>query len=152
MTFRLNYLIIPAITIVVAVLGSQITGRGMNWYDSIKLPRLAPPGYIIGMVWTLIFILSTIAALWFYNSYHSNLVLGLLIANAVLNLLWTVIFFAGHNPGAAFIELIILNLLNLALIISLWSFNIGPALLWLPYFLWVCFAGYLNFAIWRLNA
>jgi len=156
MKIKLNYFIIPLVTILASAVGGQITKQGMGWYNSINLPSFTPPGYFIGIVWTIIFILSTISALLVYNSKikpksYWQPVMILFLLNAVLNIWWSTLFFGFNRLGLALIELVFLNLTNLALIIILWRRKPTAAWLLLPYFLWVCFAGYLNLLIWQLN-
>jgi len=152
---KLNYFIIPLVVILTAFLGGQATGRGMAWYKGLKAPEIAPPGYLFGVVWTILFVLMAVAVLLFWNrpapDGNFNIIVGLLILNAVLNILWCVLFFGWHRPLAAFIEIFFLNAVNLALIVLFWSSNLWPAILFIPYFLWVSFAAYLNYAYWRLN-
>jgi benzodiazapine receptor len=150
-----NYIIIPLITIAVAVIGSFLTSAGMDWYKTLKLPSIAPGGSIIGSVWTVIFILSTISAIIFWNSApRTNLfwwIIGLFIVNAILNVAWSYIFFYSQNIGPSIIEMIILEISVLGLCVLIWPFSyIASILLW-PYAIWVCFATYLAYNIWILN-
>lgn len=155
MVFKNNFFIIPAVVIVVSLLGSLATSSGMSWYNTLKFPKIAPPGYIIGLVWTLLFILMAVAILLFWNSstrgHNFYLILGLLIANGLLNILWCVLFFTLHSPAWALAEVFVLNLTNVLLIVLFWRPSLWSAILFIPYFLWVSFATYLNYSFWRLN-
>ena len=152
-----NYVIIPLVVLAVAILGSYFTSLTMDWYNALKLPKIAPAGAFIGMVWTIIFILLAISALIYFN--HANvsntksytLILVLFIINAILNIAWSYIFFASKMPGSALLELVFLDLSVFLLIIFIWPISILSALLLVPYGLWVTFAGYLNYLIWVLN-
>jgi benzodiazapine receptor len=64
---RLNYIIIPLITLGVSWFGSRLTSSGMDWYQTINLPAWTPSGSVIGLAWTIIFILGTISALIVWN-------------------------------------------------------------------------------------
>jgi len=69
----------------------------------------------------------------------------------LLNVLWGIIFFGFKNPFWGLI--IILNLLILLLFTMKW-FNIvskTAAYLLIPYFIWLCFAAFLNYRIWEMN-
>lgn len=150
------YFIIPLITIAVAVAGNMLTTGDMTWYQTLNLPPIAPPGSYIGLAWTVIFVLSTIAAVLFWKQKKKNQnttpwIVTLLITNALLNVFWSWIFFAQHQLGWAIVEMVLLNLTNLALIIIFWKKYRVSAYLWLPYFLWVSFATYLATQIWLLN-
>lgn len=155
MKIKTNYFLIPLLVLLVSATGNLITDRGMVWYDTINLPSFTPPGYVIGLVWTVIFILSTISALMFYNKKERTprfiLISLLFLNNALLNVFWSVLFFKLNLVGLAVIEMIVLNLTNLALIILLWPRHRIAAYLLFPYFLWVSFATYLAYTIWTLN-
>ena len=42
-------------TIAVAVVGSLVNSAGMDWYDSLEQPSIAPPGPTFGIVWTILY-------------------------------------------------------------------------------------------------
>ncbi|PIR66293.1 MAG: hypothetical protein COU51_04670 [Parcubacteria group bacterium CG10_big_fil_rev_8_21_14_0_10_36_14] len=67
MRLKLNYIIIPLFTAFIAYFGGQITSAGMKWYKTINLPSFTPPGFVIGYVWTFIFICATISAIITWN-------------------------------------------------------------------------------------
>lgn len=156
MKFKLNYLIIPLITIVTALTGSWFTSVGMWWYATIRLPGWTPPGSVIGAVWTVIFLLATVSVLLVWNKIsHKNpkfdlIVVGFLL-NALLNIFWSDLFFYQHQIGPAVIEAAVLGLSVLGLIILIYPLSQRAAWLLAPYALWVIFATYLTFSVWRLN-
>lgn len=150
-----NYIIIPLITILVSVIGSFATSRGMDWYRTINLPEITPPGQFIGTVWTILFILATISALIVWNTAERTgnfkLIIALFIANAILNVLWSYMFFGAHWIGPAVIEAGLLGLSVIMLIIFIWPVSKLAAGLLMPYAGWVAFATYLTYTIWQLN-
>lgn len=153
MKFKTNYIVIPLIVILTALLGNIITMKGMNWYNTLNLPKSAPQGWFIGAVWTVIFILTMTASLLYWNSKEkkSKVLISLLISNAVLNVLWSLLFFGLYLMGWSVVEMIILNLVNLAIIILFWKKHRVSAILWIPYFLWVGFATYLAYTVFSIN-
>lgn len=163
-----NYLLIPLITILVALFGSAFTGPGMDWYDTLIRPNLTPPDWVFPLAWNLIFLLTTISALIIWNKGKEKtrflwilasgkntriywLIIGLFIANALLNVLWSFLFFKLHFITAAFIEMFFLELTLILLHILTWRFSKLASLLLLPYTLWVGFATYLTWQIVLLN-
>ena len=69
MKFKPNYIIIPLITIATALVGSSFTQSGMVWYDERLIrPDWNPADWVFAPVWTIIFVLTTIAALLVWNS------------------------------------------------------------------------------------
>jgi len=155
MVLKLNYIIIPLIAIFVSVFGGQLVNSGMDWYQTIKLPSLAPAGSIIGMVWGAIFILCTIAALIIWNKFSRsnrfNLIITIFLINAFLNIFWNFLFFANQWLIAGIIEMIILEITTLILIFLIWPQSKLVASLLIPYALWVPFATYLATQIYLLN-
>lgn len=158
---RPNFIVIPVITLIVAISGSIITAAGMDWYKTINLPSFTPPGSTIGMVWTLIFILSTLSALFYWNIHKpwgriprtSNfwITISLFLMNGILNILWSVLFFGQHNIIAAFFEAIVLGLTVIGLIVLIFPKSKLSSALLLPYAIWVGFASFLTWNVYMLN-
>jgi benzodiazapine receptor len=152
---RLNYIIIPLVTLATALLGGRLTSGGMGWYKSINLPTWTPPGAVIGAVWTVLFILAAISALLVWNrAPHDSLfwlIIAIFIVNAVLNVAWSWLFFGQHLLGGAIIEAGVLGLSVAALIIFIWPVSFIAAILLVPYFVWVAFATFLTYKVWSLN-
>lgn len=152
---KINYFLIPLIVLLVSFLGGQITGSGMDWYKTIKLPSWTPPGWVIGLVWTFIFILCAISVILFWNLQPKPIyfywIIGLFILNAIFNIFWSYLFFGQHLIGLAVIEAFLLGLSVLALILLIWPFSLLVASLLIPYCGWVFFATYLTYNIWLLN-
>ena len=69
----------------------------------------------------------------------------------LLNAIWSPVFFGLHAPGAALVIIVLLWLTIVATIIKFRPISTVAAGLQIPYLLWVGFASYLNFSIWRLN-
>jgi benzodiazapine receptor len=147
-------LVIPLFTLLVALIGSKLTLSGMNWYTTLKLPKWTPQGKVIGIIWTVIFILTAISALIVWNQYgnKASISIGLLfMLNGILNVLWSYVFFVRHNFNLAIFEMSALNITTVLLIYEIWPFSIMAALLLLPYFLWVSVATYLACSIKTMN-
>ncbi|MCX6647474.1 MAG: tryptophan-rich sensory protein [bacterium] len=158
---RLNFLLIPLFTILVAVSGSIVTSSGMDWYRTIMLPSFTPPGPVIGLVWTVIFILATISALIFWNIHKPwgklNRGIGfvatiaLFIINGILNFYWSFLFFHQHNIYFAVYEAVALDLTVIGLIALIWPKSKWAAFLLLPYALWGAFASFLTWNVCALG-
>lgn len=149
---KLNYIIIPLIVFLTAFLGSFFTERGMSWYETLELPSFTPPGFVISIVWTVIFFLSLISALLFWNKAKKRKRIALLfLLNAFLNLLWSFVFFNQHLIFLSILEMILLNITTLLLIYLLIPVSKLASALLVPYFLWVGFATYLAYSIHLLN-
>lgn len=138
------------------IIGSFFTTSQINaWYQTIVKPSFNPPNWIFGPVWTFLFILMGLSfyLIWVGGGREKfrEKAIAIFIAQLLLNIFWSVLFFGLHNPAAAFVEIIILWLAILANIYYFYQVKKTAAYLLLPYLLWVSFAAVLNFAIWRLN-
>ncbi len=151
-----SWIAAPLFYLLVAFAGGRFTAQGLGpWYQSLSKPAFTPPGNVIGGVWTIIYILSALSLILFVESGRGRrrfaAVLILYATNGVLNALWSFIFFTRHLLGLAVVDALLIwvtvaLLVGATLRVSLWS-----ALLLLPYLVWVSFATYLSYAIYRLN-
>jgi tryptophan-rich sensory protein len=152
---KLNYIIIPAITIIVGALGRYYTSLGMDWYQTINLPSYTPPNWVFGVVWNAIFLLATIAALVVWNTFdnqtHRFKIMIIFAINAVLNIAWSYLFFTNHLIGLALIESLALNATIISLTVLIAQKSVATALLLTPYLGWVSFATLLTAHIWFIN-
>ena len=136
----------------IAFVGSLFTSAGVSseWYGSIK-PAITPPGWVFPVVWNILYLF---IALSFYSSWISaknkhgrrNLVV-LFGVNLILNALWSYLFFSLQNPLLAFIDLTLIWLSIIFMMILTKNINIKSFYLLMPYFVWVSFAGFLNWMI-----
>jgi len=142
-------------TVLVAWSGSRITGAGMGWYRTLRLPAWTPPGAVIGTVWTVIFVLTAIAAIMVLRRLTSaprkTCFVTALVLNGFLNVGWSWVFFGQHLLGWAVFEAVLLELSVVALIVLAWSVSRRAALLLVPYAGWVAFATYLTYVVRNLN-
>jgi len=155
---KLSYLVVPLIAVVTLTMGNYATNLGLSgWYQILKLPDFTPDGLFIGIIWAVIYILTTISVLIYINKVGEkderyNAVLGLFGINALLNILWSFIFFAWHSLDWAVYEMIILEITNAMLVVYIWKRSkLASILLW-PYLIWVGFATYLAIQILILNS
>jgi tryptophan-rich sensory protein len=150
-----NYFIIPLVTVLTSLIGSSFTDPQNSWYKSLNFPSFTPPGYVIGLVWTVIFILTMISALLVWNGIVSRRKLSIIgwlfILNAVLNITWSWLFFGQHLIAPAVIEAACLGASVIVLIAFIAPISRPAAWLLAPYAIWVSFATYLTYSIWSLN-
>ncbi len=139
----------------VAGIGARWTAAEIPaWYRTLRRPAFAPPNWIFGPVWSLLYLLMAVAAWRVTVSPASPLRTAALVLFAVqlaLNLAWTWIFFRKHAMGAAAVEIGILwvEIGTTTIVFD----RVTPLAAWLmvPYLAWVSFAAVLNWAFWRLN-
>lgn len=150
-----GYAAIIASVFLVSFGGSLVTEANMDWYDTLALPMLAPPGWVIGLAWSFIFLCTGASALLIFihaKKYERTKLMLLFGINGSLNVLWTVIFFGLHQVGWALLEIFALQISTLWIALYAWPISKKAALLLLPYLVWVPFAGYLTWRILTLNS
>lgn len=77
--------------------------------------------------------------------------LSVFVLQLGLNGLWSWLFFAWHMGAWAFADIVALWLALVATIVTFARHSRGAAWLLVPYLLWVSFAAALNYAVWQLN-
>lgn len=136
-------------------LSGWLTRDSMQVYaQEIKKPFLSPPGIVFPIVWAVLFLLMGIGAARIYlceAAQNRSRVLLLFCVQLVFNFFWSIIFFNMQQFGFALIWLLILWGLILWMIVAFRKIDGVAAWLQIPYLLWVAFAAYLNFGVWRLN-
>ncbi len=139
---------------VAGVGGRWTAGEVTGWYRTLTRPGFAPPNWVFGPVWTLLYLLMAIAAwrVWLASpSPARSWAVGLFLSQLALNLAWTWIFFREHAIGTALIEIAVLWVTIGAATLAFSRVELGAGWLMTPYLAWVTFAGVLNAAFWRLN-
>jgi len=139
---------------VASVSGAWTAKEVPGWYQGLVRPSFAPPDWIFGPVWTLLYALMAIAAWRIWESPASPLRtwgLGLFLVQLGLNFAWSWIFFRQHAIGAALVEVLLLWALIGAGTLVFGRVSSAAAWLMAPYWAWVSFATVLNAAFWRLN-
>lgn len=126
-----------------------------NWYQTLIKPTWAPPSWVFGPVWSVLYAIIAISFGYVAYKYAKGaipfLVLLPFILNLVFNFAFTPLQFGLQNNLLAAIDI----LLVLGTII--WAgFVIYPYIPWvvyvnIPYLLWVSFATVLQLTITYLN-
>lgn len=122
-----------------------------EWYDSLERPFFAPPNWVFGPVWTILYIMVGIAGWRTWLRGYRGLAMQVWFAQLALNFLWSPVFFGLHEMGFALLVIAAMIGLTAAFIRLAWAPDRASAMLMLPYLAWISFAGLLNFAFWWMN-
>ena len=146
-----------AIPLIVGGISAILTHKAMEDFGNLNQPALSPPSWLFPIAWTILYILMGIASyliyknknVFFYKERENALLLyGIQL---LFNFMWSIIFFNLKQYLFAFIWLIILFVLVLLMMINTKKVNKIAFYLFIPYILWLIFAGYLNIMIYILN-
>ena len=126
-----------------------------EWYASLAKPSWAPPEWLFGPVWTVLYIVIAVTfsmiVYRFWKGQVSFMVFLPFILNIIFNLSFSPIQFGLRNNWLAAIDIV------LVWITLVWALMvIRPLVPWIayaniPYLLWVSFASMLQFSITWLN-
>ena len=143
------FIISVIVLFVLGFIGSLYTSDsvGSEWYQQVK-PKITPPNYLFPIVWSVIYILIALSFTLFLGSSNrkdNKLIISFYIVNILFNFLWTPIYFGLRNPTLAFLDLLLIWTSIIYLINFTWKVNKPASWLLVPYFVWVAFAGILNY-------
>lgn len=142
------------LTFSAAAIGAIASAQAGVFYAELVRPPWAPPGWLFGPVWTVLYALMGVSAwlVWRKHGFASAQVAwGFFLAQLVANALWSWLFFAWHQGALALADVVLLWGLIVATMVAFARLDKPAALLLVPYLVWVAFAAVLNLALWRLN-
>jgi translocator protein len=140
----------------VGLLGTPFTLAAIpTWYETLNKPFFAPPNWIFGPVWTLLYLMMGVAfyLIWIQNWKKKEVkIAGMyFLAQLGLNFLWSPIFFGLRSPILGLIVIVMMLSLIIMTMKKFYPLSRIAFYLLVPYLLWVSFATLLNGAIVVLN-
>lgn len=133
-----------------AFIGSIFTSTNVDseWYNSVR-SSLTPPNWVFPVVWNILFFLISLSIYFSWTCAKNEKIKKKIILffgiNLILNILWSVFYFGMKNPLFGFFDLILIWISILGLILFTYKISKTASYLLIPYFLWVSFAGILNY-------
>ena len=142
------------VTFTAAAIGASASIEAKAFYDQLVQPAWAPPPWLFGPVWTLLYALMAVAAWLVWRAVEvrtARIELRLFLVQLALNSLWSWLFFVWNLGGLAFVEVVLLWILIVVTLGAFWRVRPIAGVLLVPYLMWVSFAAALNYALWQLN-
>ncbi|MCX2451827.1 tryptophan-rich sensory protein [Pedobacter sp. PLR] len=145
-----------AIPLAVGAIGSILTLTSVKtWYPTLAKPSFNPPDSIFPPVWSCLFILMGVSAYLVWQKRdqiaHFPRMIAVYAIQLLLNMMWSFLFFYAKNLGAALFEIVFLLIVIVINGTMFYKIDKTAGLLFIPYFLWVCFATVLTYSIFSLN-
>ncbi|MFC6286831.1 TspO/MBR family protein [Nocardioides sp. GCM10027113] len=140
-----------AAAVVAAGVGGLASGSAAETYRNLEQPVFAPPAWLFGPVWTVLYVMIAVAGWLVWRSHGWDRALTLWAVQLVLNMAWTPLFFGLREYGWALAEIAALWVAIAATAVAFRRRSRLAAVLLLPYLAWVTFAAALNAGIWWLN-
>jgi translocator protein len=146
---------VPGIVLLGFLVGKlSNSGNGNRWFNALVPPDLVLPGWVFGVVWTVLYILMGIALAMILNARGAkgrSTAVTLFAVQLIMNLAWSPLFFFAHQVTLALV--LIISLL-VTVIITTFAFakvRKGAAWLLVPYMVWLSLATIFNFQIDQRN-
>jgi benzodiazapine receptor len=144
-----------ALTYAAAALGGLASVRARDFYGQLDRPAWAPPGWLFGPVWAVLYTAMAVAAWLAWRSGQAGggarVAIALYLLQLVLNAAWTWLFFVFRRGGWATVEIVALWIAIALTIVAFWRLRPIAGAMLLPYLVWVTFAGFLTVSVWRRN-
>ncbi|MGC8518523.1 MAG: TspO/MBR family protein [Steroidobacteraceae bacterium] len=135
-----------------AAVGAIASIDAATFYAHLARPRWAPPGWLFGPVWTVLYGLMGLALwrVWRVRPAKSR-PLQLFFAQLAVNAAWSWVFFRLHLGAISFLWIVLLAGLLAITVSAFWRVSRTAGALLLPYLAWVLFACALTWAVWQGN-
>jgi translocator protein len=144
------------IVYIAGAIGTLFTLKEITtWYVYLAKPGWAPPNWIVGPIWSTLYILivTSLFLIWRKGLERKDVQVAILVfaVQLIINVIWSLVFFGSHS---IFGGLIMVMLLWVAIIINIFVFyriSKPAGLLLIPYLVWVTIATYLQYYLFILN-
>lgn len=146
-----TYLLSILVPLASGAIVGLLTSGSMD-YAALEKPPLAPPALLFPIAWSVLYLLMGIShGILRANNLSDRDSDAVYVAQLIVNLLWPVLFFVLRWRFAAFLWIVLLDILVVIMAVRFYRRHRTAGLLQLPYIAWVLFATYLNLGIWLLN-
>ena len=128
--------------------------KNLDWFHTLNKPNFAPPDWIFAPVWGVLYFLMIVSVIILIKSstFKSKFIpITLFIAQLILNLIWSPVFFGNMDIKGGLVIVMSLLLVLILTIISFYKISKVAGLLLVPYLIWVTFATMLNYKYYILN-
>lgn len=129
-------------------------GAQNRWYATLVRPAITPPDWVFPVAWSALYVMMGLALAMIINARGSRLralAITLFVLQLVLNLAWSPLFFGMHQVWPALMLLVGMFVAALMTTLAFGRIRTAAAWLMVPYLVWLCFAGLLNWQVGKLN-
>src|SRR5690606_18778637 len=108
------------VTFAAAGIGSVASVGAPEFYRELTQPAFAPPSWVFGPMWSLLYLLMAIAAWLVWREQGWGIALVLFGVQLIFNALWSWLFFAWQQGFWSFAEIVLLWVLIAATVREFW--------------------------------
>lgn len=137
----------------IGTISGLLTANSVDVYKTLNLPELSPPSILFPIVWTILYILMGISLylVLLKRDTDIRLPIAIFVVQFALNFIWSPIFFTYGEYLLAFIMIVVMWILVLAMILTFRKIDPIAGYLQVPYLVWLIIAGYLSYSVYVLN-
>ncbi|MEM1272502.1 MAG: TspO/MBR family protein [Pseudomonadota bacterium] len=121
------------------------------WYQELDKPPWVPPNWAFPVVWTVLYIASSVAAARVSGLDGGGLAMAFWAMQIAFNTLWSPVFFGLRNMRASLVVMAFLWIAVAGTMISFFAVDPLSGFLFVPYLAWVSVAGALNYSVYARN-
>lgn len=148
----LHYLLPVLVCMGVGFSGSLFQAESMvEWYPWLDKSVLTPPGIVFPIVWGVLYVCMGVSLGRLIEAGHDRVLFGIWGAQLVLNFLWSILFFTLRNPLLGMVDILLLDVLVFLYLAGARRYDRVASWLFVPYFVWLLLATYLNGYIYLYN-
>lgn len=126
-----------------------------SWYLSLIKPAWAPPAWLFGPVWTVLYVLMAVSFAYVFYLVITKAVPRRIalpfILNLVFNFAFTPLQFGLQNNLLAVVDVVLVLVTLVWAMVVIWPYARWVTFINIPYLLWVSFATVLQLTITYLN-
>ncbi|HUL62725.1 MAG TPA: TspO/MBR family protein [Methanocella sp.] len=134
-----------------------VFARGLDWYEQLNRPAFAPPGWLLGPAWALVFLLMAIALYLAWQKWpakEAKMGISLYLTQLLLCVVWVYLLFGLQDSTGmlfALAESVVLLAMLALTIERFYQLDRRAAYLLVPCLLWVAYLAVLTAALWQMN-
>ncbi len=156
MSFARWAIVTVPLFVLLGALSGVVSNSGMQnrWFALLAKPALMPPGWIFGVVWTILYALMGLAVAMILDARGArgrSFALALFGLQFAMNLAWSPVFFAFHQAHFAVFLLVVILVAAIATTFAFAPIRARASWLLVPYLVWLSFASVLSYQIDKLN-
>lgn len=126
-----------------------------QWYQNLVRPDWAPPAWLFGPVWTVLYIIIAISYGYVVYLFTKKRIPFLVVLPFLLNLIFNIAFspiqFGLQNNALALIDIILVDITLIWALVAIYRYARWVTFMNIPYLLWCLFATVLQITITILN-
>lgn len=135
--------------VLLGFVSSIFSGSGPNnpWFAGLIKPAIYPPPQVFGIAWSVLYALMGLALAVIMSArgaWGRRQAVIAFIAQLLINLAWSPVFFAAHQITGALVVIGVLDVAVLVTLVFFWRVRPLAGALLLPYLAWILFATVLN--------